>query len=123
MTQLSKEAIIVRSALEAKGLETPMQNTVLSSHEKKQQIEQHMTSIMNLLGLDLADDSLAETPHRIAKMYVDELFSGLDYASFPKITLIDNKMGTDEMIKVQDIGVTSTCEHHFVTINIVFSNL
>ena len=117
MTQLSKEAIIVRSALEAKGLETPMQNTVLSSHEKKQQIEQHMTSIMNLLGLDLADDSLAETPHRIAKMYVDELFSGLDYASFPKITLIDNKMGTDEMIKVQDIGVTSTCEHHFVTID------
>ena len=76
-----------------------------------------MTSIMNLLGLDLADDSLAETPHRIAKMYVDELFSGLDYASFPKITLIDNKMGTDEMIKVQDIGVTSTCEHHFVTID------
>ena len=117
MTQLSKEANIVRPALEAKGLETQIQNTVLSSHEKKQQIEQHMTSIMNLLGLDLADDSLAETPHRIAKMYVDELFSGLDYASFPKITLIDNKMGTDEMIKVQDIGVTSTCEHHFVTID------
>ena len=85
--------------------------------DKKQQIEQHMTSIMTLLGLDLADDSLAETPHRIAKMYVDEIFSGLDYSSFPKITLIENKMGTDEMIKVQDIGVTSTCEHHFVTID------
>lgn len=84
MTQLSKEAIIVRSALEAKGLETPMQNTVLSSHEKKQQIEQHMTSIMNLLGLDLADDSLAETPHRIAKMYVDELSPGLIMRPFRK---------------------------------------
>ena len=117
MTHLSKEAVIVRSALEAKGLETPMQHSSLSAQEKKQQIEQHMTSIMTLLGLDLADDSLAETPHRIAKMYVDEIFSGLDYGSFPKITLIENKMGTDEMIKVQDIGLTSTCEHHFVTID------
>jgi GTP cyclohydrolase I len=117
MTQLSKEAVIVRSALEAKGLETPMLHTAVSAHEKKQQIEQHMASIMTLLGLDLADDSLAETPHRIAKMYVDEIFAGLDYSTFPKITLIENKMGTDEMIKVQDIGVTSTCEHHFVTID------
>jgi len=99
MTQLSKEAVIVRSALEAKGLETPMLHSSVSAHEKKQQIEHHMT------------------PHRIAKMYVDELFAGLDYSSFPKITLIENKMGTDEMIKVQDIGVTSTCEHHFVTID------
>jgi GTP cyclohydrolase I len=94
-----------------------MLHTAVSAHEKKQQIEQHMASIMTLLGLDLADDSLAETPHRIAKMYVDEIFAGLDYSTFPKITLIENKMGTDEMIKVQDIGVTSTCEHHFVTID------
>lgn len=117
MTQLSKEAVLVRSALESRGLETPMQQTSLTAHEKKEQIEQHMTAIMSLLGLDLSDDSLAETPHRIAKMYVNEIFSGLDYSSFPKITLIENKMGTDEMIKVQDIGVTSTCEHHFVTID------
>lgn len=117
MTQLSKEAVLVRSALESRGLETPMQQTPLTAQEKKEQIEQHMTAIMSLLGLDLSDDSLAETPHRIAKMYVNEIFSGLDYATFPKITLIENKMGTDEMIKVQDIGVTSTCEHHFVTID------
>lgn len=117
MTQLSKEAVLVRSALESRGLETPMQQTSLTAHEKKEQIEQHMTAIMSLLGLDLSDDSMAETPHRIAKMYVNEIFSGLDYSSFPKITLIENKMGTDEMIKVQDIGVTSTCEHHFVTID------
>ncbi|VFS49465.1 GTP cyclohydrolase 1 [Budvicia aquatica] len=52
---------------------------------------------MQLLNLDLSDDSLAETPTRIAKMYVDEIFSGLDYANFPKITLIQNKMKVDEM--------------------------
>ncbi|HHU3660226.1 TPA: GTP cyclohydrolase I FolE, partial [Escherichia coli] len=64
-----------------------------------------------------ADDSLMETPHRIAKMYVDEIFSGLDYANFPKITLIENKMKVDEMVTVRDITLTSTCEHHFVTID------
>jgi len=72
---------------------------------------------MEVLGLDMADDSLAETPQRIAKMYVEEIFSGLDYQAFPKITLIDNKMGVDEMVKVSNITVTSTCEHHFVTID------
>lgn len=83
----------------------------------KQQIEEHMTAIMRLLNLDLTDDSLAETPSRIAKMYVDEIFSGLDYANFPKITLIENKMSVDEMVTVRDITLTSTCEHHFVTID------
>lgn len=76
-----------------------------------------MTAIMRLLNLDLTDDSLAETPSRIAKMYVDEIFSGLDYANFPKITLIENKMSVDEMVTVRDITLTSTCEHHFVTID------
>ena len=76
-----------------------------------------MTEIMQLLNLDLSDDSLAETPHRIAKMYVDEIFSGLDYANFPKITVIENKMKVDEMVTVRDITLTSTCEHHFVTID------
>ncbi|PPS58754.1 hypothetical protein CRX72_22420 [Pantoea sp. BRM17] len=63
------------------------------------------------------DDSLMETPHRIAKMYVDEIFSGLDYANFPKITVIENKMKVDEMVTVRDITLTSTCEHHFVIID------
>ena len=72
-----------------------------------------MTEIMQLLNLDLADDSLMETPHRIAKMYVDEIFSGLDYANFPKITLIENKMKVDEMVTVRDITLTSTCEPPF----------
>jgi GTP cyclohydrolase I len=76
-----------------------------------------MTEVVATLGLDLNDDSLQETPHRIAKMYVQEVFSGLDYDNFPKIAVIDNKMAVDEMVKVSDISLTSTCEHHFVTID------
>ena len=117
MSTLSKEAILVRSALEARGLETPRIETSLSNAEKKARIEAHMLGVMEVLGLDMSDDSLAETPERIAKMYVEEIFSGLDYEAFPKITLIDNKMGVDEMVKVSNITVTSTCEHHFVTID------
>lgn len=114
---LSEEAIRVRSALEKKGLETPMLETGLSRDQKYQKISALMKDVVQTLGLDLADDSLAETPHRIAKMYVDEIFSGLDYRNFPKVTQIDNKMQVKEMIKVRDISVSSTCEHHFITID------
>lgn len=76
-----------------------------------------MREILTLLELDLADDSLEETPRRIAKMYVDEVFSGLDYKNFPKITVIENKMSCSEMVRVKDITLTSTCEHHLVTID------
>ncbi|MBK5142695.1 GTP cyclohydrolase I FolE [Budviciaceae bacterium BWR-B9] len=117
MSSLSKEAMLVHAALEARGLETPLRGQPLDAGTRKQKIEEHMTSIMQLLNLDLSDDSLAETPKRIAKMYVDEIFSGLDYANFPKITLIENKMKVDEMVTVRDITLTSTCEHHFVTID------
>ncbi|MBP6791123.1 MAG: GTP cyclohydrolase I FolE, partial [Aeromonas sp.] len=117
MTSLSQEALLVRAALEAEGLETPLVANELSGQQKKEKIEGHMRAIMETLGLDLADDSLAETPHRIAKMYVNEIFSGLDYATFPKVTVIENKMKVDEMIMVRDISLTSTCEHHFVTID------
>ncbi|PSJ48092.1 GTP cyclohydrolase I FolE [Zobellella endophytica] len=117
MTTLSDAAIRVRSALEARGLETPMRSNDLTPDEKQTRIAGLMTEMMDVLGLDLEDDSLAETPERIAKMYVREIFSGLDYAHFPKITLIDNKMKVDEMVQVRDITLTSTCEHHFVTID------
>lgn len=117
MSSLSKEAKLVHAALEARGLETPLRGPVLDATTRKKQIQEHMTAIMQLLNLDLSDDSLAETPQRIAKMYVDEIFSGLDYANFPKITLIENKMKVDEMVTVRDITLTSTCEHHFVTID------
>ena len=117
MTALSESALKVQKALEDRGLETPMTNKVVSREEKKERIEYHVREILELLSLDLSDDSLMETPHRIAKMYVDEVFSGLDYANFPKITVIENKMGCDEMVRVKEITLTSTCEHHLVTID------
>ena len=104
---LSEEAIAVRGALLERGLETPMVVNNLSRDQKYDRIRESFETIMNTLGLDLTDDSLEETPHRIAKMYVDEIFSGLDYSQFPKITVIDNKMDVEEM----------NCEHHFVTID------
>lgn len=117
MSGLSESALLVKQALEARGLETPMVQNDLSSEEKKERIEYHMREILGLLQLDLTDDSLQETPHRIAKMYVDEIFSGLDYTRFPKITVIENKMDVSEMVRVKDITLTSTCEHHLVTID------
>ncbi|MCL1062622.1 GTP cyclohydrolase I FolE [Shewanella benthica] len=115
--QLSESAIQVQTALLARGLETPMLPSEFSAEERKEKIEHHMREILTLMSLDLTDDSLIDTPRRIAKMYVDEIFSGLDYANFPKITVIENKMGFDEMVKVKDISLTSTCEHHLVTID------
>jgi GTP cyclohydrolase I len=113
----SADALLVRAALIEKGLETPMIENDLSRDQKVEKIQAAMTDVVETLGLDLTDDSLIETPHRIAKMYVDEIFSGLDYSSFPKITVIENKMNVEEMVKVKDIDLTSTCEHHFVTID------
>lgn len=114
---LTPEAIAVRGALLERGLETPMTANELSRDQRYSKIKDAFTEIMESLGLDLRDDSLEETPHRIAKMYVDEIFGGLDYAQFPKITLIENKMNVEEMVCVEDIDLTSTCEHHFVTID------
>lgn len=116
-SNLSKEAQLVRNALIERGLETPMSGLQLSRDEKYARIRDAMTQVVTALGLDLTDDSLEETPHRIAKMYVDEIFSGLNYEKFPKISLIQNKMNTEEMVKVKAIKVISTCEHHFVTID------
>ena len=115
--ELSHEARLVRNTLLREGLETPMIDNGMSSRQKYERIKGLMSQVVTTLGLDLSDDSLAETPHRIAKMYVHEVFSGLDYRQFPKISLIENKMGTKEMVKVRDIDLTSTCEHHFVTID------
>jgi GTP cyclohydrolase I len=114
---LSPEALIVRDTLIRNGLETPMLETGITPQEKYEHIRELMAEVVRTLGLDLSDDSLAETPHRIAKMYVQEIFSGLDYRNFPKLSLIENKMGVNEMVKIRDIDLTSTCEHHFVTID------
>ena len=115
--ELSPEAILVRNALIEHGLETPWHDNGLSSEEKKEIIQEHMSSIMQTLGLDLSDDSLAQTPHRVARMFVDEIFSGLDYKNFPKVSVFENKMHFDEMVKVCNITITSTCEHHFVVMD------
>ena len=95
---LTTEAIAVRGALLKRGLETPMTANDLSRDQRYTVIRDAFSDIMGALGLDLRDDSLEETPHRIAKMYVDEVFSGLDYSQFPKITVIENKMKVEEMV-------------------------
>lgn len=96
---------------------SPIVKTNLSAEQKIEKIKKHFSEIMKTLGLDLKDDSLADTPKRIAKMYVNEIFGGLDENNFPRITVIDNKMGYDQMVCVQDIEVLSTCEHHFQPID------
>lgn len=114
---LNEHAIKVRQALTEHGLETPLKDNGLSDDEKRERIAQCMTTMMETLGLDLSDDSLIKTPKRVGKLFVDEIFSGLDYSKFPDITVIENKMQVDEMIKVKDISFTSTCEHHFMVID------
>ena len=96
---------------------SPTVNTGLTSDEKIEKIKMHFGEILKTLGLDLSDDSLRDTPERIAKMYVTEVFSGLDPKNFPKITVIENKMEYDQMVCVQDIEVMSICEHHFQPID------
>lgn len=96
---------------------TPLVQNDLSDTEKIERITTHFTAIMEILGLDLKNGSLKETPRRIAKMYVNEVFSGLSPANFPKITVIENEMHYDQMVLVRDIQVMSVCEHHFQTID------
>ena len=117
MNDISPEAEKVRTALVQKGIETPMAMLNETKDERRTKIEQYMREVLRLIGLDLNDDSIEETPSRLAKMFVDEIFSGLDYANFPKITNIANRMKVSEMVLVNDVTLTSTCEHHFVTID------
>ncbi len=95
---------------------TPQVENNLTSVEKKEKITALFTEIMNTLGLDLTDDSLAETPHRVAKMYVDEIFHGLETSNFPKITIVENKFDYDHAVVEINIVTNSHCEHHFVPI-------
>lgn len=98
-------------------LASPMIDSGLSNDEKIEKIHHHFSKIMQVLGLDLSDDSLKETPKRIAKMYVNEVFGGMSPENFPKMTIIENKMQYDQMVCVQDIEVMSVCEHHFQPID------
>jgi len=99
------------------GVETPQVENNLSRTDKIEIIEAKFKDIMQALGLDLSDDSLEETPKRVAKMYVNEVFWGLDYDAFPKCTTVNNKMHYNEMVTERNIIVMSNCEHHFVQID------
>ena len=99
------------------GVETPSIPNKLIRTDKIYIIEEHFKAIMETLGLDLSDDSLIETPKRVAKMYVNEIFWGLDYDAFPKCTAVNNKMKYNEMVVERSINVQSNCEHHFVVID------
>lgn len=96
---------------------TPTVQNNLNADEKIERIAKSFREIMETLGLDLTNDSLRETPHRVARMYVHEAFKGLDPEHFPKVTVIENEMGYDQMVVVRDVKIISTCEHHFVTIH------
>jgi len=100
------------------GLETPMKKEAfkLTDIEKKSKIAVLFEEIMDVLGLDLTDDSLKGTPERVAKMYIDEIFSGLNPKNKPKVALFDNKYQYNQMLVEKDITFYSNCEHHFVPI-------
>jgi len=87
-----------------------------SDAEKKKVIEHHFHQIMQEMGLDMTNDSLRGTPHRVAKMFIDEIFSGLNPANKPKISVFDNSYQYDKMLVEADISFNSTCEHHFLPI-------
>ncbi|MCG8474066.1 MAG: GTP cyclohydrolase I FolE [Cytophagales bacterium] len=98
--------------------QTPMREDAfdMSDGEKIKKIEKHFKGIMETLGLDLTDESLSGTPHRVAKMYVKEIYSGLNPANKPKLTVFENKFAYSEMLVEKDIAFHSNCEHHFVPI-------
>lgn len=100
------------------SLETPMRKDAfrLSDQEKMEIIEDRFRDIMETLGLDLTDDSLKGSPHRVAKMFVHEIFYGLNPANKPKISVFENKFKYGEMLVEKDINLNSFCEHHFLPI-------
>jgi GTP cyclohydrolase I len=123
MTHTEKELIAIQ--IEEMGdqhvmttIETPMREDafLLSDEEKIAQIEDKFRDIMNIMGLDLTDDSLQGTPHRVAKMYIKEIFSGLNPENKPTIKLFENKYQYKEMLVERNITFYSNCEHHFVPI-------
>ncbi|MET7259214.1 GTP cyclohydrolase I FolE [Dyadobacter fermentans] len=100
------------------GIDTPLRKDAFAMEDelKMELIEKHFRHIMEIMGLDLTDDSLKGTPKRVAKMYIKEVFSGLDPKNKPAIALFDNKYKYNQMLVEKDISVFSNCEHHFVPI-------
>jgi GTP cyclohydrolase I len=101
------------------GVETPIIEAALAVENKKKIdiLERAFREIWQTVGMDLNDDSLAETPNRMAKMYINEIYFGLKEENFPKCTTVENKMSYDEMIVERNVNVQSNCEHHGVVID------
>lgn len=109
----------VRSQLKQLGIETPVNENFLvnlTEGNKLLNVEEDISRALQNIGLDLQDDSMKGTPARLAKMYIKELFWGLDYANFPDCTIVDNKMKYKEMVVRDGVDVKSMCEHHFLPI-------
>jgi GTP cyclohydrolase I len=100
------------------SIKTPLRADAFdtSDDEKIKNIQHHFKMIMQEMGLDLTDDSLSGTPYRVAKMYVKELFYGLNPANKPKLSIFENKYGYKKMLIEQNITIDSACEHHFLPI-------
>lgn len=119
MKDKSKEEIqIIGDNHFSANVETPLRPDAFdkSDDEKIEKIQYHFEMIMKEMGLDLTDDSLTGTPYRVAKMYVKELFYGLNPANKPKLSTFENKYGYKKMLVEQNINIDSACEHHFLPI-------
>ena len=116
----AKLGLRINECLTELGVETPLlTNHGLLNLKESSQIEliaKDFTHIMETMGLNLSDDSLQDTPNRVAKMFIEETFYGLRTENFPKITIVENKFHYDEMLVEKNINIMSVCEHHFVGI-------
>jgi GTP cyclohydrolase I len=112
-----KLGLKVRDLLIKKNIETPMRKDFEASNDSRNEILKSFTNIIHHLGLDLDNDSLKESPHRVTEMFLEEQFKGLDYANFPKCTTIENNVSYHDIVIEKNITSISVCEHHFVTID------
>jgi GTP cyclohydrolase I len=118
-TQIEKELIeLIGDNHQMTSAVTPLRFDAFykSDEEKMKNIEEHFYAIMYEMGMDMDDDSLQGTPHRVAKMFIQEIFSGLNPANKPKISVFDNSYHYDKMLVEANINFNSTCEHHFLPI-------
>lgn len=117
-TQLIDKIDLIGDNHVGTSIETPMRKDAfdLSDDKKIEAIEDKFRDIMEIMGLDLTDDSLQGTPHRVAKMFIKEIFYGLNPENKPKISVFENKFRYNEMLVEKNINMNSTCEHHFLPI-------
>lgn len=114
----------VHEHLKNLGLETPFdaawvrdgRGSTVDPSVPQDTLEELFHDVLVTMGMDMTDDSLIDTPKRVAKMFLNEIFYGLDYNNFPKATVVQNKIHYDEMVQERDITVKSTCEHHLLPI-------